>query len=1173
MDTTKLRSFATTARTQLIAEVTARLQVALAPSSSARVESPETIRALERAIREHGDGSAGRNLVAEQVAYTWFNRIIALRFMDTNGYTGAGVVSPQRGFETGQPEILADAKRGHFDTNVVDARIIDSVTGLLNGIRKSSDPQGEAYGQLLTAHCRRWNKSMPFMFQTKGDYTELLMPADLLAEGSVLSKAVRTLTKVDCANVEVIGWLYQFYISERKGEVFAGFQKKMKAGASEIPAATQLFTPDWIVRYLVENSLGRLWMLNRPNSNLIDRMEYFIKPVEDETDFLEIGTPEDLKIIDPACGSGHMLTYAFDLLYAIYEEEGYAPSAIPSLILANNLYGCEIDERAGSLAAFALTMKARSRQRSFLTNSVTPNICVLQPIRFGQNELDELATSDGNRESETAFWNQFENSDVFGSLIRPKQELVSKLSAHLDSLGEATTLFGGETFDRAHVVVRQAEFLSTKYHAVVANPPYMGSGNMGPDLAEWVLQNFPDTKSGLDGAFIERGLELAVDSGYLAMITMQSWMFLSRYENFRRRLLMENRLANMLYLGTGVFPEIPGEKVDNVAFVVKSGVPAVGRKADFIDLSGTPKALKSQSFGSAHQTYTRSTDDLASIPGFPLCFWASSRMVTILKSSRTLSDYADIRVGLDSGNNSQFIREWHEVENGKIGFGHSSKESLWSTQSKWVPHTKGGEYRKWYGNLSQVLAFDESSYSSLSQQGNKLPSRDFYFRESLCYTRVSSSDLSVRVSPQGAVFNSASPSIFSTPQQSLALAGLLNSSALQSILECISPTLNYQAGELRRIPIAEELFSEKMNRLVEKLIQAHRDDWDESEQSWDFKDLPLVQKRSSAESLDEIIHLQAREWAERYEHVKVMEREVNSLIIDAYGLEEKEEESPETQITLTRKPGSSAAASKAIVEDLISYAVGCIFGRYSLDTPGMISTDATSWLATHSEDGPSPSFLPDADNVLPILADSWFEDDMAQRFRAFLKVSFGKEHFEENLRSIENALGKDIRKYFVQDFYKEHLRRYRKRPIYWMFSSPKGSFNALIYMHRYTPSTVGTVLNDYLREFQAKLQGELQKQELLSVATDASPRDKTKASKEVERIRKVLLELDEYEHDVLYPLASRQIGIDLDDGVLVNYLRFGRALYRVPEIEKKRAEVETWDWLSKPLEPFDGGSK
>ncbi|MGV0111932.1 BREX-1 system adenine-specific DNA-methyltransferase PglX, partial [Arthrobacter sp. CP30] len=477
MDLSLLRGFAAGVRVELVGVVGARLAGVLLPGSVERVEFPEAVRRLEGVVAR-----AGRDVVVDQVAYTWFNRLVALRFMDVNGYSGVGVVSPGGGAVSGQPEVLADAKAGHVDAGVVGEKVRDRVIGLLSGSVVSRDGQGEAYKLLLAAYCNHWAGPMPFMFERSGDFTELLVPDDLLSERSIVARIVRTLTPEACADVEVIGWLYQFYIAARKDEVFAGFKKNKKATALEIPAATQLFTPHWIVKYLVENSLGRLWLLNNPGSDLASRMEYYIAPVEPETDFLKISGPEELKVLDPACGSGHMLTYAFDLLFLMYEEAGYAPSDIPALILKHNLFGAEIDPRAGALAAFALVMKARGKQKSFLNpgKGTEPNICVLEPVRFTADELETLLTRGGDRYAEVAFWQAFEDADTFGSLIRPNQDLIKPLAAHLESLGEAQTLFGGDILERAGKVIRQSEYLSTRYHVVVANPPYMGSGNMGP---------------------------------------------------------------------------------------------------------------------------------------------------------------------------------------------------------------------------------------------------------------------------------------------------------------------------------------------------------------------------------------------------------------------------------------------------------------------------------------------------------------------------------------------------------------------------------------------------------------------------------------------------------------------------------------------------------------------
>ncbi|WP_141013089.1 BREX-1 system adenine-specific DNA-methyltransferase PglX [Nocardioides sambongensis] len=568
METAPLKSFATAARTELIREVGARITAVLAQGSPERVEQPKAVTALERAIAGAGGGDKGKAHVADKVAYTWFNRVVALRFMDANGYTAIGVVSPATD-QVGQPEVLAAAKRGQLDTDVVKGTNGTTVTGLLNGTRQPRpgvDAQAEAYALLLADYCRFWNRAMPFMFEREGDYTELLIPANLLAEDSVLSRSVSVLTEDVCEDVEVIGWLYQFYISERKDEVFAGFKKNKKAGADEIPAATQLFTPHWIVRYLVENSLGRLWMLNRPSSGLARQMDYYIAPVDEETDFLKISKPEELKVIDPACGSGHMLTYAFDLLYAIYEEEGYAPSEIPGLILANNLYGTEIDPRAGALAAFALTMKAAAKRRLFLKDTVEPNICVPDPITFSPDELTYLITKDGERHAEEAVWNQFAEADTIGALIQPDAALVARLGRHLDTLTDRGDIFRADALEWARRVLAQAEYLLRRYAVVVANPPYMGSGNMGRALTEFVKSEYLEYKQDLYACFVRRGLDLTLPGGVVAMVTGDTWLSIKSFEDLRHNLLKTAAIKSLVHIRDS--GNLPSKFGANTAYVL-----------------------------------------------------------------------------------------------------------------------------------------------------------------------------------------------------------------------------------------------------------------------------------------------------------------------------------------------------------------------------------------------------------------------------------------------------------------------------------------------------------------------------------------------------------------------------------------------------------------------------
>lgn len=1159
METAPLKSFSAWARTALIREVSARISVVLA-SHELRQEQPNAVAALEKAVNAAGGGDKGRDAVADKVAYTWFNRIIALRFMDANGYTGIGVVSPERGREGGQPEILAEAKRGNIDSAVVTKRKVETVTALLNGTRRSDDPQGEAYALLLAEYCRHWNRSMPFMFEQEGDYTELLIPANLLADDSVLARAAIVLTTEVCRDVEVIGWLYQFYISERKDEVFAGFKKNKKAGAAEIPAATQLFTPHWIVRYLVENSLGRLWLLNRPTSRLADQMEYYIAPVDEESDYLEVSSPEELKVIDPACGSGHMLTYAFDLIYEIYEEEGYAPSDIPGLILANNLYGTEIDARAGALAAFALTMKARARQRTFFNKQVQPNICVLEPISFTPAELDALVTPDGDHAEEEAFWTQFEQADTLGSLICPRDGLAEQLKRGLSADGIDDDLFDLELRESARRVLKQADFLSQRYSVVVANPPYMGAGNMNSPLTEFARTEYSDTRFDLFAMFIDRNVRLALPRGFVAMITMQSWLFLASYEAFRRRLLSDGSVVALAHLGTNAFDTIGGAVVSTAAFVIEPGVRDV--TGDYVRLvDGRSERAKSESLRSAvsdrGRRYESKSSNFADIPGAPFIYWAREAELELLRHpSARLDDVATTREGLTTGDNDKYLRLWHEVSRSKT-------RQADGRRGKWVPHVKGGGTRRWYGHNDYVVNWEDDGKELRGRRPQSvIRSPGFYFMTGFTWSSLSGGSFAVRHVPGGFIFDTKGPMGFAKDNENgtlFALEAQLNSAVTTRFMAMLAPTLDFKIGHVRSLPI-ETNERERVSHLAERCIEISMTDWDMFETSWDFRVSPLCMTESRGLPLRQTVagHIASSEAS--VANLRETEERINVVLADSYGLTGTvETHVPVENVTLSMNPayrfglGRDADHSKLLIadiaSDLVSYAVGCMFGRFSLDEPGLILADQGDTLRDYLATIPSPTFTPDKDNVIPIVDGDWFEDDIVARFRQFLRVAFGEAHFEENLRFVTEALGvKDLRDYFVKSFYRDHWQRYKKRPIYWLFSSPKGSFNALIYMHRYTPSTVSTVLNEYLREFKAKLDASRQHHERLAAGV-GTPRQQAAALKEVDRLRKVLLELDEYEHDVLYPLATQQVQIDLDDGVKANYPKLGAALKKIPGLE------------------------
>jgi type II restriction/modification system DNA methylase subunit YeeA len=1172
MNTTALKNFAQKARVDLIHQVGAQLKLVLASDSLARREEDKAVRELEARIERKG-----KEVVVEEVAYTWFNRFCALRFMDVNRYSTVGVVSPSEA-QT-QPEILSDAKMGVFDENVVSNKTKDKVLDLLSGRLKSKDAQGEAYRLLLVSYCNHLNRTIPYLFERITDYTELLLPTNLLAVNSILAECRDAMTEEACKDVEVIGWLYQYYISEKKDDVFKNFKKGKKAGPREIPAATQLFTPHWIVRYLVENSLGRLWMLNHPRSNLIAKMEYYIKPEQEETDFLRISKPEEIKVCDPACGSGHMLTYAFDLLYSIYEEQGYDPASIPSLILTNNLYGIEIDERAGELAAFALSMKARQKSRRFFSKPTEPQICVLKNVKIEPENLKEYMKHVGIdlfSEDVLATLNQFEEADNFGSLIIPATSNAGEVLRALSQKNMEGEMFLSETHEQIMTALTQADYLSQKYHVVVANPPYMGGGNMNGKLSDFAKRQYPNSKSDMCTMFIERNLKMVVNRGNIAMITMQSWMFLSSYEKLRESLIKESTITSMAHLGARAFDSIGGEVVSTTAFVIEnhhlqekkgSFIRLVDGGSEREKLNSLKEAIKNPDCG---WFYRVSADDFQKIPGSPIAYWVSEKFYKIFIKYEGLSKYATTRQGLATSDNNRFVRYWYEVYKRNINFYCRKQEDTVNSPEIWYPFNKGGSFRRWAGNNELVVNWGNNGSEIKNSIITKYPylngnpdfvakNQKFYFKEGLTWSALSSGLFSIRHQDVGFIFADKGQALFPYEAADIFfLEGLLNSKIVSKILQIISPTLDFNAGYVAKIPCVR-----KESDIVQSLVLNSRSDWDSYETSWDFTSLPLLDTSYRGDTLASTYENLRTHWNDMTLEMQRLEEENNRIFIEAYGLEDElTPDVPLKEITLTCNPyyrygnNKSDAELESLlladtIKELISYAVGCMFGRYSLDKPGLILANQGETYEDYCRLVPDSSFPADEDNAIPVLDGDWFSDDIVMRFRKFLRVTFGEERYEENLRFVEKALGKDLRQYFLKDFYNDHVRRYKKRPIYWMFSSPDGSFNVLIYMHRYRPDTASIVLNEYLREYQVKLSSYMESLRRKEANPDLSKGEKVKALKDLDKLRKTQDILATYERDVLFPLANQRMEIDLDDGVKVNYPKFGTALKKVPGLEAK----------------------
>jgi len=1141
MDTNALKKFAQEARKQLLREVNARLQQVLLMDSVERHQKAAIIEDLEKRIKE-----SSQSQVLEEVAYTWFNRLCALRYMDVNGFNRMGVVSPVNGAT--QPEILQEAKAGYIDDQLPVKR--NEVQAYLNNTKPADNPQQEAYRLLLVAVCNRLADPMPFLFTRIEDYTQLLMPMDILSESSIVNKVRLALSEDACQDVEVIGWLYQFYISEKKDEVMG---KKGVVASEDIPAVTQLFTPHWIVQYMVENSLGRLWMLNHPGSRLAEKMRYYIKPEEPEREFLKLHSPEEIRLCDPACGSGHILTYAFDLLYDIYEEMGYDPVQIPALILQNNLYGVEIDQRAGSLAAFALYMKAYERDRSFPKRGVKPKICVMEDIRFSAAELKRYMEKLGSDLFTQDLWEglkQFEDATTYGSLIRPKVRNPHAVRERMRERGVFEDLFLYETNRKVEKVLEMIEYLSPRYQVVVANPPYFGGG-MDAEYKEFAKDQYPDSKSDTFAMFIERSTGLALSKGQIGFMSPFVWMYLSSYEKLRHMIINKTTINNLV-------------KPSYTSFFASAIVPVVtftfsndsqNKAGVYIDLGylgsadSQPRLLKEVINKKENDfMYRCNTLSFTKIPGAPFAYWAGDKFIESSKNLPSIKNYSISSNGIQTGNNNNFLRFWFEITIEKLN-------------KKWVPYSKGGKFRKWYGNYDFVVNWINEGKEIKNQKNSCLRGEQFYFKEGITWSDITSGKLSIRILPRNFLFDASGPSAFFNNSTYLSpILAFLNTKYAQSWAKIFNPTYHFQSGDFRKFRIfPNSLDNKNIHLLTEKLIHLAKTDWDSFETSWDFSKHLLLAKQNFL-TINQKYFEMRNVWLQHTNEMHILEEEINQYFIESFGLEsEITPKVPLDEISINcnpyyrypdtaRKKYTDEEREAMLLEDtmkeFISYGVGCMFGRYSLDKPGLILANqgetVEDYLAKVSTS--EPQFMPDEDNVIPILEGDWFPDDIANRFKKFLKVTFGEENYEMNLAFLEKAIGKDLRTYFIRDFYKDHVQTYKKRPIYWLFSSPKGSFNALIYMHRYQPDTISVLLNKYLREFQNKLRARHQYLESVERIPAANKKDKIDAKKEIRSIEQILHELREYESEVIYPLATKKIKIDLDDGVKVNYEKFGKAL-------------------------------
>src|SRR5690625_672361 len=1208
MNTNKLKKFAQETRRKLLKQVNGKLEHVLNTDSSELRGKAQTVKELKKEL-----DTLGREALVDKVAYTWFNRLVALRYMDARGYQPLemAILTPQKGQVS--PQILQEAMAGHIpdELKVNTQQVMD----ILDGRISSSNPENEAYRLLLVASCNHLHSIFSFLFEAIDDYTELLLPDDLTSEFSIVQDVINGMTNEDCQQVEILGWLYQFYISEKKDEVFAS---KGKVKKEEIPAATQLFTPRWIVAYMVQNTVGKLWVLNHPNSRLKEHMEYYIESEVTAEDVLSIDKPEELTLLDQACGSGHILVYGFELLYKIYEEEGYAPSDIPRLIIEHNLHGFDIDERAAQLAGLAILMKAREYQRRLFRKSDVPepNIICFEDLALSDEEI-KATLKDAGVETSDELLHDLQNMQQatnFGSLIVPHasmQEIQQAETACKQAMDSAD-LFEKEKLEHLMIALETLEKLGTKVSCVVDNPPYMGSSKMNKNLSDFVKTNYPNGKSDMMTCFMEVGWSSIFDKGAVGMINLPSWLFLSSFNDLRTVLNSNYQIDSLLHMGRGIFgidwgstafiiirnePSYEGSYFklhernfqhlypEDIASIFLKAKENSGLRIDFkkyreeSEISKIDDLISDAGVKIFHKAHQK---DFKKIPNNPIGYWLDKQFIRAFEEGIKLGKITNASEGIKTGNNKRFLRYWYEPVNQQCG---TTEEKVWHL------HNKGGGFRKWYGNTENVVYWKSGGKKLKNTSNSGIQGEKTFSKEGFIWSDVTSSGLSFRLRPKSIKFDSAAPSgiITNDNYDLIEVLALLNSNFVKALSKVLNPTIHFKVGNMRSIPLLSTKGRIEVDK-VNSCIKVAKKDWDSRETSWDFQQNELIRfnKEGGIETLEDAYEHYRQYWTNKFFQLHQNEEELNRQFIEIYGL--KDELTPDVpldEITILQEELDSKKLKKKdselrrqksegrnpdlpfkdkeVFAQFISYAVGCMFGRYSLDKEGLILANQGETLEDYlnkvEKSKTEVTFLPDDDNIIPVLDDEWFEDDIVFRFHEFLKASFGEANFQKNLQFVEEQLGHDIRKYFDRYFYKDHYKRYNKRPIYWKFSSPKGHFSVLIYMHRYTQDTLNNILNNYLREFVNKLK--TRKEQMQHLENIGSASEKAQASKEIDKLNAMIADCQTYEREILYPLASERIAMDLDDGVLVNYNLFGKAVEEIKSVndKKKKKKVKEFDWI------------
>lgn len=1188
MNTSHIKSYAPKARTAFIAAMTKRATLFGIRESSipamgiepveqkgdlaligdrtfpARIIRPRA--ALVKKVEQLGFAQA-----MEQAAYSWFNRLCAIRYMELQDYLDHGrrVLSAADG-SAGTPQILEDC---------LEVELPGLDKQLIIELKLDGNKDEELYRELLLAQCHALHQAMPFLFEAVDDATELLLPDNLTKTDSLIRELVSAIPEEDWANIEIIGWLYQFYISEKKDQVIGKVVK-----SEDIPAATQLFTPNWIVKYMVQNSLGAQWLATYPDSPLKAQMDYYIVPAE-QTDEVnaqlaaitpESLNPEELTLIDPASGSGHILVEGYDLFKAIYLERGYRQRDVAQLILEKNLFGLDIDERAAQLTGFALMMKGRADNRRLFEHGVKLNVMAL----VGSAGFDPEVLASGVKLADyglqlgdlTELKRLFENATTFGSLIQVPEGLTKKLPA-LKQLSVATSqdLFVADELMSLRLLVRQGELLAEKYDAVVANPPYMGAKFYCTALKNLVNESFKAGKADLYSAFTLRNIELAKENGYVGMITIPNWMFLSSFEPLRDAILNTAPIVSLVHNGRGVW----GSDFGSCSYILlRSSFQSLrGRFLRLFDKQGSVSSVSElERRFHVNRRYSTSNADFKKIPGKPIGYWLSDKARSTFERSKALSVIAPAKQGLATANNDRFVRNWSEVSQASVDFCSRSLDEAQQSSAKWFPYNKGGEFRRWYGNQEHLVnwANNGAEIRGFTDDDGKQRSRpqntQCYFRASVSWSDITSGIPSFRYFPEGFIYDITGMSAQPTKKvQILSVLAYANTPIVTWFIKTLNPTLHFQVGNFSSLPFLETAFESRDFHFVEDLINVAKSDWNAYERSWDFQTIPIL--NASPEHAP-TLESSYTTWITQNRHIiaemQCLEEENNRLFIEAYGLaDELTSEVPIEQITLTVNPayryGGKLTENELwtrfredSMQELVSYAIGCMMGRYSLDEPGLI-------YAHSSNQGFHPSryarFPADADGILPLTDKEWFADDAVNRLIEFISVAWDKTHLEANLRFLADNLSPKktessrdtLRRYLCDNFFKDHLQTYKKRPIYWLFSSGKQkAFQCLVYLHRYNEGTLARMRTEYVIPLSAKLSSYAVKLEK-DIEASNSTAEKKALEKQLSTLHNQQAELATFDEKLRHH-ADQRISLDLDDGVKVNYGKFGDLLADVKTV-------------------------